>query len=180
MRLSRSRSLLLVVDVQSRLLPAIAQGEDCLAQVQWLMQVAEKLQVPVLATEHCPEHLGVSHDTLRGLLPESAILPKRHFSAVPDGLLAFHPESQREQWVVTGTEAHVCVLQTVLGLLAAGRHVYVVAEAVGSRRDADRQLALERMRQAGAIVVSREMVAFEWLESADAPEFRTVLREFLR
>lgn len=180
MRLSRSRSLLLVVDVQSRLLPAIDRGDDCLAQVQWLMNVAARLQVPVLATEHCPEHLGASHPAIRGLLPEDAILAKRHFSAVPDGLLAFHPESQREQWVVTGTEAHVCVLQTALGLLAAGRQVYVVAEAVGSRRDDDRQLALERLRQAGAVVVSREMVAFEWLETADAPEFRNLLREFIR
>ena len=180
MRLSRSRSLLLVVDVQSRLLPAIDRGEDRLAQVQWLMNVAARLQVPVLATEHCPEHLGVTHPALRSALPEDAILAKRHFSAVPDGLLAFHPESQREQWVVTGTEAHVCVLQTALGLLAAGRQVYVVAEAVGSRRDDDRQLALERLRQAGAVVVSREMVAFEWLETADAPEFRNLLREFIR
>ena len=77
-------------------------------------------------------------------------------------------------------ESHVCVLQTVMELLASGRQVFVVEEAVGSRRDSDKALALARMRQAGASIVSREMVAFEWLRKADSDLFREISRNFLR
>lgn len=82
--------------------------------------------------------------------------------------------------VVAGTESHVCVLQTVLDLLGQGRQVFVVAEAVGSRRTSDKELALARMRAHGAEIVSREMVAFEWLRQAGSEEFRAISREFLR
>jgi nicotinamidase-related amidase len=82
--------------------------------------------------------------------------------------------------VLTGAESHVCVMQTALDLLALGKEVFVVAEAVGSRRPEDRQLALERMRQEGCRIVSREMVAFEWLHEAGTETFRAVSREFLR
>ena len=82
--------------------------------------------------------------------------------------------------MLCGTEAHVCVLQSALGLAAAGGQVFVVADAVGSRDPADRMLALDRMRQAGVTVVSREMVAFEWLRAAGTDRFRAISREFLR
>ena len=77
-------------------------------------------------------------------------------------------------------ETHVCVLQTVMELLAGGRQVFVVEEAVGSRRESDKALALARMREAGASIVSREMVAFEWLRKADSDLFREISRNFLR
>jgi nicotinamidase-related amidase len=82
--------------------------------------------------------------------------------------------------VVAGAETHVCVLQTALGLRSAGREVYVVADAVGSRRSSDHELALARLRQHGVVVVSGEMVAFEWLGQAGTPQFRDVSRAFLR
>jgi nicotinamidase-related amidase len=84
------------------------------------------------------------------------------------------------QLVVCGMETHVCVLQTVMELLAGGRQVFVVEEAVGSRRESDKALALARMREAGASIVSREMVAFEWLRKADSDLFREISRNFLR
>ena len=77
-------------------------------------------------------------------------------------------------------ETHVCVLQTVMELLAGGRQVFVVEEAVGSRRESDKALALARMREAGASIVSREMVTFEWLRKADSDLFREISRNFLR
>ena len=85
-----------------------------------------------------------------------------------------------DQYVVCGMEAHVCVLQTVMELLAGGRQVFVVDEGVGSRREADKALALTRMRDAGASIVSREMVAFEWLRRSDSTLFREISRDFLR
>lgn len=101
------------------------------------------------------------------------------FSATDDALLA-QPGGERQQFVVCGAEAHVCVLQTVLELLARGRQVFIVEEAVASRLPANKALALERMRQAGAVIVSREMVAFEWLERAGTEQFRDVSKTFIR
>ena len=117
---------------------------------------------------------------LRGELGEGEVLEKVAFSAVTDAGLLQMPGGDRRQFVVCGTEAHVCVLQTVLGLLAEDREVFVVEEAVGSRRPQDKALALERMCQAGAVIVSREMVAFEWMERAGTEVFREISRQFIR
>lgn len=180
MRITPSKSLLLVVDVQSRLLPAIDNAESILANTVWMVNVAQTMGIPVLATEHCPERMGVTDPSIRTLLPESSIVEKEYFSAVSEGVLLQAPESDRQQWIVIGTEAHVCVQQTVLDLLAAGRTVFVVDDAVGSRNPRDKELALLRMRQNGAEIVTREMVAFEWLERANTPVFRDVLKRFIR
>lgn len=180
MRIKASESVLLIVDLQGRLLPAIDDGEAVLSQAAWLVDVAQTIGVPVLATEHCPQRIGLTDQELRSKLPPDCIVEKTHFSAVTEGALLQTAAGSRQQWIVAGTEAHVCVLQTVLDLLATGRSVFVVDEAVGSRRPRDKELALRRMQQNGAEIVSREMVGFEWLESADAPMFREVHRRFIR
>lgn len=180
MRIQAQRSLLLVVDIQSALLPAIDGGESVLAHTAWLLDVAQALGVPALATEHCPGRIGVTDERLRQRFSPEAIVDKEHFSAVSEGALLQAPNAERKQWIVAGMETHVCVLQTVLDLLAAGREVFVVDEAVGSRRPRDKELALQRMQQNGATIVSREMVAFEWLERANTPQFRDILKRFIR
>ncbi len=180
MRIKPLESLLLVVDMQSRLLPVIDNADAVLANAIWLVKVAQAIGIPVLATEHCPERVGLTDPGLRDLLPEESIVNKEHFSAVTEGALLQGPHANREQWVVIGTEAHVCVQQTVLDLLAVGRKIFVVDEAVGSRRSHDKDLALRRMQQNGAEIVSREMVAFEWLERANTTVFRDVLKRFIR
>lgn len=173
-------STLLIVDIQERLFPAIHDNEALLEHAAWLLAVAQRLGVPVLASEQYSKGLGPTLPLLRERLPAAAILEKIAFSAVADPGLLQMSGGERRQFVVCGTEAHVCVLQTVLGLLAEDREVYVVAEAVGSRRPEDKALALERMRQAGAVIVSCEMVAFEWLERAGSEMFRSISREFIR
>jgi nicotinamidase-related amidase len=180
LRLSAGQSVFLIVDLQTRLLPAIEAGEEVVRQALWLAAVAARLGVPILATEQYPRGLGPSLPELDAWLTPQTRLEKTHFSALAEGQLLAAPGGERRQWVVAGTEAHVCVQQTVLDLLAAGRRVYVVEEAVGSRRPRDKTLALARMRAHGAEIVSREMVAFEWLERADTPVFRSVLAEFIR
>jgi nicotinamidase-related amidase len=117
---------------------------------------------------------------VRELLPADAIFEKVCFSCVADGVLAQRPIYGREQWVIVGTEAHVCVLQTALDLAAAGKRVFVAADAVGSRDPRNRDLALARMGQQGAQIVSREMVAFEWLRRAGSERFREINRDFIR
>lgn len=180
MRIKVSDSLLLIVDLQSRLLPAIDEGVSVLSHASWLVDLAQTIGVPVLATEHCPQRIGLTDSALRARLPAECIVDKSHFSAVTEGALLRAASADRTQWIVAGTEAHVCVQQTVLDLLAIGRSVFVVDEAVGSRRARDKELALMRMQQNGAEIVSREMVAFEWLESAENPVFRDVHRRFIR
>lgn len=180
MRIKASESLLLVIDLQSRLLPAIHESDAVLSHATWMVDLAQALGVPVLATEHCPQRIGATDDKLRAKFQADCIVEKTYFSAVPEGRLLKAAAAGRPQWVVVGTEAHVCVQQTVLDLLANGRQVFVVDEAVGSRRPRDKELALGRMQQNGGEIVSREMVAFEWLESADNPVFRDVHRRFIR
>ena len=180
MKLDAHRSVLLIIDLQERLLPAIDQGVSVIEHAAWLIGVARQLQVPVLLTEQYPQGLGTTAPAIAQLIQPEERIEKIHFSAVAEGNLLNHPSAQRKQWVVCGTESHVCVLQTVLDLLVAGRDVAVVEEAVGSRQARDKALALERMRQRGADIVSREMVAFEWLDQAGTPAFRSILKDFIR
>ncbi len=180
MKLDANRSALLIIDLQERLLPAIEDGASIIEHSAWLIGVARQLQVPVLFTEQYPQGLGSTAPAIAQLIQPDELLEKTHFSAIAEGNLLNHPFAQRKQWVVCGTESHVCVQQTVLDLLAAGREVAVVEEGVGSRQARDKRLALERMRQQGAQIISREMVAFEWLGKANTPAFRTVLKNFIR
>lgn len=173
-------STLLVIDLQERLLPAIDGGDAVVEQAIWLVRLAQRLQVPVLASEQYPKGLGFTEPSLHELLPGEGLREKIHFSATAGAGLFDLPGGERRQFVVCGAETHVCVLQTVLGLLAAGRQVFVVDEAVGSRRPRDKELGLARMERAGAMIVSREMVAFEWLEQAGTELFREVSRSFIR
>ncbi|MEH3144725.1 MAG: isochorismatase family protein [Methylobacterium frigidaeris] len=170
--LSRARSSLLVIDLQARLMPAIADGAGVAGQAARLVRGAETLGVPVLLTEQNPKGLGATVPELgAGTHP---VLAKREFSAtLAEGFSAHLPE--RPQVVVAGCEAHVCVLQTVAGLIGSGRRVFVVEDAVGSRAPASKAAALRRMAAHGAEIVTVEMVLFEWLESAADPSFRDVL-----
>lgn len=180
MAINAQQSVLLIIDLQERLLPAIDQGSAVIEHTAWLTGVARHLGVPVLLTEQYPQGLGPTAPAIAKLIRPEETLEKIHFSAVAEGNLLSHPAGQRRQWIVCGTESHVCVQQTVLDLLAAGRQVSVVEEAVGSRQARDKALALARMRQHGTDVVSREMVAFEWLQQANTPEFRAILKDFIR
>jgi len=174
------RSVLLVIDMQEKVLPAVHEHERVIANVTWLIRAAQKIGVPVVASEHYPKGLGHTVKSIRALLPEGAIGTKTHFSGVAGQCLARLPNADRPQIVVIGVEAHVCLLQTALELLEEGKEIYVVADCVGSRREFDRDVALARLRQEGARIVSREMVVFEWLGEAATPLFDEVSKEFLR
>jgi nicotinamidase-related amidase len=180
MLLNRDDSTLLVVDVQERLLPHIHDWQRLLDNVIWLVRVAQRIGVPVAATEQYPKGLGHTHPELRRLLPDAALAEKVHFSCVAARCLPGLPGAGAQQVVVAGIESHVCVLQTVLELRGQDKDVFVVADAVSSRDPANRELALARMHDHGAQVVSREMVAFEWLRQAGTDLFREVSATFLR
>ena len=127
-------SMLLVVDVQARLVPAIHDGAAVVERIVWLVRLAQALGVPVAATEQYPQGLGPTVPALAALLPRGSIGEKVHFSCAAAGCLPALPGAGRPQVVLAGTEAHVCVLQTAFGLAAEGREVFVVADAVALAR----------------------------------------------
>jgi nicotinamidase-related amidase len=169
-------SFLLAVDLQEKLVPAVEASERVLANVGRLMTAAARLEVPALATEHCAERIGPMVAGLRGRLSEDAVLAKVHFSAQAEpGCAERFAGLGRATPVITGTEAHVCVMQTALGLKQAGFRPALVTDAVGSRHVHDRETALGRMRDAGITLVTTEMVIFEWLARGDHEAFRDLL-----
>ena len=166
-------SLLLLIDFQTRLAPAINGAEAAIANARRLAEGARLLGAEILVTEQNPEKLG----------PTVAELAE--FASAPVGKMCFDvcaaphfPKDKLENRavVVAGFETHVCVLQTVAALLKRGRPVLVVADAVGSRRTESKETALRRLERAGAVIVTTEMVLFEWLGSADHPRFREISR----
>ncbi len=172
--LSRRRSRLLVIDVQEKLVPATVGAESVVANCVRLVKAAEVLGVETIVTEQYPKGLGETVSALASQLPEP--IEKLSFSAA--AVVGWTAESQqlesRDQVVVCGIEAHVCVLQTVMDFLSAGLQVHVVADAVGSRFEFDRETALKRMRDEGAVVTTTEAVLFELCETAEAPEFKQI------
>ncbi len=163
-----------LVDYQERLLPAIDQGARALRAACALADVARIVGVPVIGTEQNPGGLG--HNVPAVAQRCDAMLTKAHFDGCTDGLGdLIDARGVRQQVVIAGCETHVCLLQTALGLLRQGRRVFVVETGCGSRRSADRSLALTRMAAAGATLVTLEMVFFEWLRTHEHAHFREVL-----
>ena len=180
MLIDRDQSTLMVIDLQARLQPSIHDGGAVLANCIALLEAAQRLGVPCVITEQYPSGLGGTVEAVKAVARDARYVEKTHFSCVAEGCLGDTAVVARPQVVVCGTEAHVCVLQTVVELLEEGKAVFVVADAVGSRAPQNTRLALERMRARGARIVSREMVLFEWLRKADTDEFRAINRDFIR
>jgi nicotinamidase-related amidase len=173
-RLEARRCSLVLVDYQARLMPAIHGGDAAVAKALQLADAARLLEVPVLGTEQNPAGLGPNVDAVRQRC--ASTLAKMHFDACEDGLLTrLDALGDVPEVVVAGCEAHVCLLQTALGLRRAGREVWVVADASGSRAPADHALAMQRLRDAGARIVGTEMVLFEWVHDCRHPAFKQVL-----
>ncbi len=169
---SAAAAALLLVDVQQRLMPAIDDGETVVANAVRLAEAARLLEVPTCATEQYPDGLGHTVPELAG--HPQLVMAKTAFSAVADPGFATLLPPKTSEVVVAGAEAHVCVLQTVLGLVAARHRVLVVADAVGSRKPADKAFALDRLQRHGVEIVTTEMVLFEWLRDSMHPRFREV------
>jgi nicotinamidase-related amidase len=167
-------SVLLLVDLQARLMPAIADHEAVVANALRLARAATLLGIPVLGTEQNPAGLGPNVAEIREACTHT--LAKQHFDATREAHWPGFLPAGRPDIVVAGCEAHVCVLQTVMGLRRAGAPVRLVRDAIGSRSPASRDAAIARAQGHGAEPVTTEMVIFEWLASAEHPRFREVLR----
>jgi len=180
-RLDQTQSVLLMVDFQAGLLPVIEGGDNAIQEAAWLAGIANYLQVPVWLTEQYPERLGGTDARLLSGLGAHQTWQKLHFSvteepAFTQALAALG----RKQVVICGTEAHICVLQSALGLLEAGYKVFWLSEAAASRRPEEARLARERACANGATAVSADMVAYEWLYRCDTATFKEIHRHFLK
>jgi len=169
-------AILLVVDIQERLIPAIDQGQRVIDETARLIEGCRLLHIPMVATEQYPKGLGPLVPKVRNLLDPGRIFSKMTFS-VCGAEEAMHTleEQTRNQVVLAGIEAHVCVTQTALDLLEHGYQVHVPVETTSSRRPECCHAALMRMRQAGVMVTTVESVLFELLERAGTPQFKDVL-----
>jgi nicotinamidase-related amidase len=175
-QLSRSKTGLLVVDIQERLLPAMFAGAAVVQNSVRLIKGAAVLGLPVFATEQYRKGLGVTVPEVAAALGKVTPIEKMSFSACgAAGLLEGMKAREVSQVLLCGIETHVCVSQTALALLAAGLEVFAVADATSSRAPENHGLGLERMRDAGATVVSTEMALFELLEKAGTEEFKQIL-----
>jgi nicotinamidase-related amidase len=188
-------SQLVLVDYQARLMPAIFEAPLVLANALRLAQAAHLLQIPALGTEQNPSRLGENAPDIKALCQRT--LAKMQFSGVEEGLgewlrppvkppvgnarsLPKHLQkpsntpTERSTIVIAGCEAHVCLLQTALHLLEDEFDVWVVTDACSSRTERNRDAAFDRLAGAGAELVTTEMVLFEWLRSAEHPQFKAV------
>jgi nicotinamidase-related amidase len=196
MLLDLTQSQLVLVDYQARLMPGVFEGAQVLANGLRLGQIAQILGVPTWGTEQNPSGLGANDAQIRALCKQTLV--KMHFSAVEEGLGEWlRPEAkspqgnarslpkhlqkavpqvvQRNSIVIAGCEAHVCLMQTALDLLEDEFEVWVVTDACSSRTERSRDAAFDRLAGAGAELVTTEMVAFEWLRTAEHAQFKAVL-----
>ena len=170
-----AHSVLTIVDVQERLFNAMdaERRDDMVSNVKILASAARRLDVPVLVTEQYPKGLGRTLPEVKALLADVAPFEKTAFScADAEGFMDRLKGFGADHVILTGVEAHVCVLLTALDLLARGLKVSVVADAVCSRRTANLEIGLAQARQAGAVITATETVVFQLLGRADSDAFR--------
>ena len=169
-------SLLLIIDFQQGLSKVMESWESVARKVSQLIQAANIVGVPVLVTEQYKKGLGETHSELLRTIKSPVVFEKEHFSAClePDFLRTIH-SFRRDTIIVVGMEAHVCVLQTCLDLIKSGFRVHLVADAVASRVNENRDIAIDLLRQAGAIVSSTEIVVFQWAFRSNTEVFRKIL-----
>jgi nicotinamidase-related amidase len=176
-RLSRGRTVLLVLDVQENLAPAIDRIDRVQHNLRGLLRLCQRWKIPALFTEQYPAGLGRTVATLSALHPAASTpFEKTHFDAcLEPGFMDRFRRIHRKQVLVTGIESHVCVQQAARTLKENGYDLYAIADAISSRTAENRDIGLGLMRQAGVAITSTEAVIMELLLSAKDPLFKEVL-----
>lgn len=168
-------SVLVIIDMQERLVPAMQAPARTIRNARTLMASADELSIPVMLTEQYPAGLGHTVPELAPG-PSATVLSKMHFSCMEDHDFAARFRALgRRQAVLAGMEAHVCVLQTAASLIEEGYQVFVVSDATASRSLESEQACIARLSAAGAGIATTEMVVFEWLGQAGTAAFKKLL-----
>ena len=177
-RLRPEECALVVIDIQQKLLPPIFAREQLLRNAQLLLRLAKILTLPVLATTQYAQGLGKIVPEIAALLPGQETLDKNEFGCFGNAQFCSSIKSAapgRNTLLLCGMETHICVMQTALGALEQGYLVHVASDAVSSRSEWNRKIGLERMREAGAIISSTEMMIYELLGGSGTSAFKEML-----
>lgn len=176
MLIKASDSCLIVIDMQERLVPAMQAPARTIRNARLLIKTAVRLGIPILLTEQYPKGLGRTVKEVSGAAENLPVYEKMHFSCMEDEAFAKAFQALgRHQAVITGMEAHICVMQTAAKLMEEGVSVFVVTDATSSRTLESERACLERLQAIGAGIVTTEMVVFEWLGQAGTEEFKELL-----
>jgi nicotinamidase-related amidase len=171
------RAVIVAIDLQEKLLPAIADRQKVVTNTVLILRLAEVLGIPVVLTTQYRKGLGETVAEVRDAAPGVTPLDKTSFGCFLDDafLRRLSELGSRDQLVVAGVESHICVAQTVLGALEKSYAVHVLSDAIGSRTEANREVGLRRMERAGALVSSAEMCVYELLGRSDITAFKKML-----
>ncbi len=173
--ITTENSLLLVIDIQTKLFTAMPNCEQLVKSAETLVKGCRLLDIPILVSQQYTKGLGDTIPSLKAVLGEFEPIEKNTFSCCGNSeFVSALEKAGRQNIIISGIEAHICVQQTVLDLLVAGYGVYVIADCIFSRKETDRIYAEKRMRNAGAILTTTESVLFELLKSADHPKRKEI------
>ena len=173
--LNTENTLTLVIDFQDRMMPSIDNHEELIRKAAIFIEGSRILGVPVLTTQQYTKGLGETIPTLKKALGDFQPIEKLSFSCIGcDEFEEKLDKAGKKNILITGVETHICVQQTVLHLIERGYHVYLLADCVGSRFEYDKQIALRRMEQAGAIITTAESALFEMMVRADHPHRKAI------
>jgi len=174
-KLERNQTVLVVIDVQSKLLPVIYDYPALVENIKKVIQGAQILGIPVVLTEQYPEGLGLTVDEIRETLSEYNPIEKMSFSCCgEENFIEKIKQLNRNKILVCGIEAHVCIYQTCMDLLSEGYEVHLLVDAISSRKKENRDLTVEKLHIGGVQITSVEMALFEILKEASVNEFRKI------
>ncbi len=175
--LERTDSVLLIIDVQEKLLKVMKVKEEVVKNCLHLIELAKTYNIPILVTEQYPKGLGQTFEEIRGALPSYDPIEKLTFNCCEDPLfLERIKEVNKRNVIIVGMETHICVLQTCIGLLKMGLNIHIVKDAVCSRFKENWKTGIELMRDAGAVITCTETILFQVLKIAGTEEFRAISR----
>jgi nicotinamidase-related amidase len=175
-RLDVIHAQLLVIDFQERMLPHVGYHDEVVAGAVKMIRAAREMELAITYTEQYPQGLGGTDPRIRAVVGDAPRFEKTTFSVCADEALRRHITSlMRPQVLIVGVETHICVQQTALDLLGMQMRPFVLADAVGSRRTSDRQVALDRMRAAGVVVTTVEATIYALLHESGTELFKRIL-----
>lgn len=172
--LDKQDTILMVIDIQERLVPAMSLADQVIKNTTILISAAKEFNMPIITTEQYPRGLGPTLGELKDLIGPNYLFEKTSFTAYTEEVKLALEKLNRKKVIITGTETHVCVLQTIRDLLASGYDVFIASDAVCSRSQANFLNALDLIKSMGAVVTNTESIVFDLLKDAASPEFKTL------
>ena len=172
--LLKEESLLLIIDVQERLVPAMKYGKKVIKNTNVLISAAHEMNMPIIVTEQYPKGLGQTVPEIKEGLKDALKFEKTRFSACIEEVVAALETKKRKKIIITGMETHVCVFQTARDLIGLGYDVFVVSDGVSSRTEENHKNGLDLIKTMGGIVINTETVLFDLIKRSGTPEFKVL------